>query len=263
MGRMSRCNGISPSIRRTDFVLAFPAPCLVMCDRFACPISPEVIARLFKTTGSPADVAASWNVAPGQKAMVVRCHPKGAGRHLDVLTWGLVPHATRHLERARKPINARAETVAVAPVFRDAFSHRRCLVPAQVFYEWQTLEKAPKQPFAIARRDGNPLALAGIWQDWRGSGENQWAVVSSFAIIVIDANDDLAAIHQRMPVIVEPEDWPLWLGETEGDARHLLAPAATGILRIWPIGPRVNQPENDDAEVLDSLPHHATDSARS
>ena len=148
---------------------------------------------------------------------------------------------------ARRPINARAETVATSPMFRDAFARRRALIPAQAFYEWQCTENAPKQPYAIARRDGETLAFAGVWDGWRTpAGE----VLRSFAIVVTATNATMAPIHDRMPVIVAPPDWPLWLGETEGDAASLLHPAAEHTLRIWPVSTRVNRPANNAADLL-------------
>ena len=125
-----------------------------MCGRYASFLPPEAIARLFHTAGALPNVAPSWNVAPSQQGMAVRRHPETGERHLDLLTWGLVPHWTKDLRAARRPINARAETVETSPMFRDAFARRRALLPAQAFYEWQRTETAPKQPYAIARRDG-------------------------------------------------------------------------------------------------------------
>jgi putative SOS response-associated peptidase YedK len=136
-------------------------------------------------------------------------------------------------------------------MFRDAFAHRRALIPAQAFYEWQRTENAPKQPYAIARRDGETLAFAGLWEGWR-SPEGE--VLRSFAIIVTAANATMAQIHDRMPVIVERPDWPLWLGETEGDAASLLHPAAEDTLRVWPVSTRVNRTANNDADLLAPLP---------
>jgi putative SOS response-associated peptidase YedK len=183
--------------------------------------------------------------------MVVRRHPETGERHLDLLTWGLVPHWTKDLRAARRPINARAETVATSPMFRDAFARRRALIPAQAFYEWQRTENGSKQPYAIARRDSETLAFAGVWEGWR-SPEGE--VLRSFAIIVTAANATMAPIHDRMPVIVEPPDWPLWLGETEGEAASLLHPAAEDTLRVWPVSTRVNRPASDDADLLAPLP---------
>ena len=221
-----------------------------MCGRFASTTPPEAVARRFKTTGQVSNAAPSWNVAPSQPAMVVRRHPETGERRLDLLAWGLVPHWTKDLAKARKPINARAETVATSPMFREAFQRRRCIVPADAFYEWQAQESGPKQPYAIARRDGEMLAFAGIWEGWRGpAGE----ILRTFSIIVTAANEDLAPIHDRMPVILEQRDWPAWLGDQEADPAELLRPAEAGTVRIWPVSARVNKPANNDAALLEPI----------
>lgn len=219
-----------------------------MCGRYASTSPPEFIARLFGTEGPVPNVPASWNVAPRHDAMVVRRHPQTGERRLDLLNWGLVPHWTRDLEQARRPINARAETVATTPMFRDGFRHRRCLVPADAFYEWQVIGDGSKQPYAVAQMDEVPMAFAGLWEGWRGA---DGTVVRSFAIIVTAANADMAPIHERMPVIIEPPDWPVWLGEREGVPANLLRPAAEGVLRLWPVSRRVNRPANNDAALLE------------
>ena len=221
-----------------------------MCGRFASALPPEMIARIFRTRGVLPNAGPSWNIAPSNQAMVVRRHPEAGERRLDLLTWGFLPHWTKDLRNSRQPINARAETVATSRMFRDAFARRRGLVPADAFYEWQKRDGAPKQPYAIARADGRPLALAGIWEGWRGPGHE---IIRSFAIIVTEANAEMAPIHDRMPVIIEEADWPAWLGETEADATELLRPAAAGVLRIWPVSTRVNRPANNDEQVLEPV----------
>ncbi len=217
-----------------------------MCGRYASHLPAAAIARLFHTTGSPPNVAPSWNVVPTQSAPVVRRHPETGERRLDLLSWGFLPHWTKDAKAARRPINARAETGTTAPRWRDAFARRRCLVPADAFYEWQA-GPAGKQPFAIARRDGDPMAFAGLWDGWR-SPEGE--VVRSFAIITTAGNATMAPIHDRMPVILEPSDWPAWLGEAEGDPAALLRPAADDVLRVWPVARAVNSPRNNGADLL-------------
>jgi putative SOS response-associated peptidase YedK len=125
----------------------------------------------------------------------------------------LVPHFTKDLKTARRPINARAETVASSGMFRGALAARRCLVPADAFYEWKAVADG-KQPYAIARADGSPLAFARLWEGWRSpDGET----LRTFTIITTSANAEMAQLHDRMPVALEPIDWPHWLGETESD----------------------------------------------
>jgi putative SOS response-associated peptidase YedK len=137
-----------------------------MCGRYASFLPPELIARLFGTRNSLPNLKPTWNMAPTMDAPVVRRHPETGERHLDALTWGFIPATTKTLKEARRPINARAETVVTSGMFGHAFAKRRCIVPAQAFYEWQA-GVSGKTPYAIARVDGDPLAFAGIWEGWR------------------------------------------------------------------------------------------------
>ncbi len=217
-----------------------------MCGRYASFLPPDAMARLFATANPVPNHAASWNVAPRQEALVVRRHPENGARQLGLLSWGLVPHWTKDLSQARRPINARGETAAVTPMFRDAFAARRCIVPADAFYEW-TRNGAERQPYAVARRDGAPMAFAGLWEGWRGPDET---VLRSFTIVTTAASALLAPVHERMPVILEREDWPLWLGEEPGEPASLLRPAAETVLRTWPVARLVNNVRNDGPELL-------------
>jgi putative SOS response-associated peptidase YedK len=228
-----------------------------MCGRFASTLSADLIRRLFETEDKAPNLPPSWNIAPSQDALVVRRHPTTGIRRLDALRWGLLPHFTKQLKGAPKPINARAETVASSGLFRGAFAARRCLIPADAFYEWQKTVSG-KQPYAIARQDGAPLALGGIWEGWRSeAGE----VVRSFAIITTAANAEMQPLHDRMPLVLERPDWPLWLGETAGEAASLLRPAADGTLTLWPVSARLNSPKNNDARLL--VPIESSDLATS
>jgi hypothetical protein len=132
-----------------------------MCGLYASFLPAEAMARIFGTTNPLQNLAPSWNVAPTQDAAVVRGHPQTGERHLDLLTWGLLPYWTKELSRARRPINARSETAATSGMFKDALARRRCLVPADAFYEWKVVEGG-KQPCAIARQDGQPMAFGGL-----------------------------------------------------------------------------------------------------
>jgi putative SOS response-associated peptidase YedK len=220
-----------------------------MCGRFASFLPPEAMRAIFRTVNDTPNFAPTWNLAPSREAPVVRRHPETGERRLDLLRWGLLPHFTRDPGTARKPINARAETAGTSGMFRGALAARRCLVPADAFYEWRAGPDG-KQPHAIARRDGAPLALAGLWEGWRGpDGET----VRTFAILTTSANPVMAALHDRMPVIVEAADWPVWLGEAPGDAAALLRPAAAGVLRLWPVSRAVNNVRNDGPDLLDPL----------
>ena len=216
-----------------------------MCGRYAQFRSIEAVRAFFGTSGPPPNHPPSWNVAPTQTAPVVRRHPETSERRLDLLRWGLLPGWVRDPKGTRQPINARAETVSRSPMFRKAFAERRCLVPADAFYEWKA-EPGGKQPFAIARRDGEMLAFAGLWEHWRGEGDE---VVRSFAILTTEANAPMRRVHDRMPVILAPADWSAWL---EGpDPGGLLRPAPDEVLRLWPVSRAVNAPRNNGPDLLE------------
>jgi putative SOS response-associated peptidase YedK len=216
-----------------------------MCGRYASFLPAEALRALFQTDNPTPNWEPTWNMAPTRDAPVVRLHPETHARHLDLLRWGLVPHWAKDPKSVRQPINARAETVATSQMFRDALARRRCLVPADAFYEWQTTETG-KQPYAIARTDGQPMVFAGLWEGWRGT---DGTVMRTFTIVTTNANTVLRPLHERMPVILEPVDWPAWLGETVGDPASLLRPSSTE-LRVWRIGKAVNNVRNDSAGLL-------------
>jgi putative SOS response-associated peptidase YedK len=219
-----------------------------MCGRYASFIAADRLHRLFRTVNPTPNLQPTWNMAPTRDAPVVRLHPETRQRHLDLLRWGLVPHWARDPKATRQPINARAETLATSPMFRDALARRRCLVPADAFYEWQAAEGG-KLPWAIARADGAPLVFAGLWEGWRGA---DGTVMRTFTIVTTQANDALRRLHERMPVVLEHGAWPLWLGETEGAAGDLLRPSAVEF-RIWRVGTAVNNVRNDRAELLEPV----------
>ena len=219
-----------------------------MCGRYASLLPPEAMRRMFRTVNPAPNFAQHWNVAPSMLAPVVRLHPETCARHLDLLTWGLVPHGAKDPKATRQPINARSETVATTPMFRDAFARRHCLVPAAAFYEWQAAE-GQKHPWAIARVDDAPLAFAGLWEGWRGG---DGTVIRSFTILTTTANDALRPLHTRTPVVLEAVDWPLWLGETSGDAAALLRPSVAAF-RVWRVSTAVNNFRNDGAQLLEPV----------
>ncbi len=217
-----------------------------MCGRYVSFLPPEAIARLFGTANPLPNLKPTWNMAPTMAAPVIRRHPETGERHLDPLTWGFVPAFTKTLKEAHKPINARSETVATSGMFRAAFAKRRCIVPASAFYEWRA-DPGGKTPFAIARADGDPMAFAGIWEGWRSP---EGDILRSFAILTTTANHQMAALHERMPVVLERRDWPAWLGEADGDPAALLCPLSDGVLKLWPVDKRVGNVRNDGPELL-------------
>ncbi len=217
-----------------------------MCGRFVFHRPIDEIRALFGAVNPPPNVPPTWNMAPTRPAPVVRRHPQTGARHLDLLRWGLLPHWAKD-PRMRQPINARSETAATSAMFRDPLARRRCIVPADAFYEWQTTGTT-KTPHAIARADGTMLAFAGLWDGWRGpEGE----IVRSFTILTTDAAPALRFLHERMPVILEPADWPVWLGEDDGDFAALMHTSDTP-LRIWAVSTRVNSVRNDGPELLEA-----------
>jgi len=217
-----------------------------MCGRFASTLPLEQLAHLFAITGPRPDTTPNWNLAPTQSAVAVRRHPETGDRVLSLLTWGLLPSFTKDPAKAARPINARAETVATSAMFRDAFARRRCLIPADAYYEWQTMD-GKKQPYAIARTDGAPCALGGLWE---GHRDASGAITRSFAIITVAANTALAHLHARMPLVLASHDWPAWLGETNADPAGLLYAAPDTALKAWRVSTAVNSPKNNGPELL-------------
>jgi putative SOS response-associated peptidase YedK len=220
-----------------------------MCGRFAAQLASEFIRRLFATSGDLPNIGPNWNVAPTQLAMVIRRHPESGERHLDVLRWGLVPHFTKDLKALKRPINARSKTAPGSGMFLFALAARRCLVPADAFYEWKAMADG-KLPYAIARLNTEPLAFAGLWEGRRDpAGET----LRTFTILTTAANDDMAQLHERMPVILELADWPMWLGEEDGDHKALMRPAKSGVVRLLPVSRAMNSLRNNGAELLDCI----------
>ena len=222
-----------------------------MCGRFASQLPPELVARLFRTTNPTPNVAPNWNTAPSQNTLVVRRHPETGERHLDALKWGFLPYWSKELAKARKPINARSETAATSGTFRAALKSRRAIVPCDAFYEWQTMSGGAKEPFAIARQDGSPLALAGFWESYK---DQQGEITRTFAIMTTVANATMSFLHDRMPVILEADCWPTWLDGPDEDAMSLMRPAADTVLRLWPVSTQVNSVRNNGAHLLDRVP---------
>ncbi|MBX6375963.1 MAG: SOS response-associated peptidase [Acetobacteraceae bacterium] len=232
-----------------------------MCGRYFLQRGPASIATHFETVSPLPNFPATWNLAPTQDGLVVRRHPETGARHLDALRWGLVPRWAKDPSVGARMINARAESLAERPAFREAYRKRRCLVPADGFYEWQAGSgggSAPKQPYAVALADGAPMALAGLWEGWRAP---DGTILRSFTIVTTEANAKLAALHPRMPAILPREAWPLWLGEeaaTDEDEtallRALLRPCPDEWLAVWPVSPRVNRVAENDAALLARAP---------
>jgi putative SOS response-associated peptidase YedK len=169
--------------------------------------------------------------SPGRPGHVIRLHPTTRERNLDLLQWGLLPHATENLDSALRPIHARAETVAEHPLFADAFRRRRAIVPAAEYYQEQTIGETGER-YAISRRDGQPMAIAGLWEAFRyKNGE----ILRTYCIITIGAAGAVEEIHDRMPLVLDEPDWAVWLGEVPGDPAALLRAPADDVLVLRPM----------------------------
>jgi putative SOS response-associated peptidase YedK len=214
-----------------------------MCGRYSITTNHEAIKRLFQVSGGANWWRPRYNVAPTQDAPVIRLNDAGQ-RELVQLRWGLVPHWAKDLKIGYKTINARAETVARSPAFQDAFRSRRCLVLTDGFYEWQP-QGDTKQPFRIVMKHREPFALAGLWERW-GPRENP---TETFTIIVTEANELCAAIHNRMPVVIDRADYDSWL-RAEAGGENLLRPYPADRMEAYPVSTRVNSHRNDDEDVI-------------
>jgi putative SOS response-associated peptidase YedK len=208
------------------------------------------------------NVPANWNAAPTEDLPVVRYDAKAGERSLDMLRWGLVPYWAKDIKIGFSTINAKAESIETKPAFREAFRRRRCLVAIDSFYEWQKRggdelggdKRGDKQPYAVALAEGRLMALAGLWENWR-SPDGEW--LRSCTIVTTAANDLLAPLHDRMPVILDRPAWPAWLGEAAADAERLkalLVPYPAERMVIWPVSKRVGNVKNKDPGLVEPVP---------
>ena len=224
-----------------------------MCGRFVQLTPPAALAALFGVDPAHAplpNVPPRYNAAPTQDLMVVRRNPETGRRHLDLLRWGLVPSFARDTSGGGRLINARSETVAEKPTFRPAWrAQRRCIVPADAFYEWKAVDKR-RQPFLISREDGQPVAFAGLWDGWKDPATGQW--LRTFTILTCVATERLRVLHERMPVILAEPDIKAWLeGE---DGATLMRPFPGEALQLLPVSSEVNAVRNEGPQLLSPLP---------
>ncbi|XSG85033.1 MAG: SOS response-associated peptidase [Methylohalobius sp. ZOD2] len=221
-----------------------------MCGRYFLTVSGEEIRRRFGCVNA-IEWPPRYNIAPSQPIpMAIAPDDRARGRRLTFARWGLIPFWSRDESIGRRLINARAETLAERPAFREALRCRRCLIPAEGFYEWQRTERR-KQAYAIRRRDGDLIAFAGLWESWRHprSGEE----IVSCVIITTAANRTISPLHRRMPAILEENAWDAWLDPTDTTTQDLLAPCGDAILEIQPVSAYINNPRHDDPRCLDPL----------
>jgi putative SOS response-associated peptidase YedK len=201
-------------------------------------------------------LAPSYNIAPQTFQPVVRLAEETRQRVLTVMRWGLIPYWAKDAKVGFSTINAKAETITTSAVFRDAMKRRRCLVLADLFYEWQKTDPKGKQPYAIALKNDDLFAFAGLWERWKDRSRGE--VLETFSIITTDPNELLSnlSIHDRMPVILRPGDYERWLdpGDTERPPIDLLRPYDAELMRVWKVGPEVGNVKNDRPELCEPLP---------
>ena len=191
-----------------------------------------------------------WNGAPSQEFLVIRQNHHTGERSLDLLKWGLIPYWCKDPKGGRKPINAKSETAARLPTFREAYRSRRCILPVDGFYEWKAT-KHGKQPYAIAMKDRSPFGIAALWENWKDPSTGDW--VRTFTALTTPANELVARIHDRMPAILRAADYEPWLSADPDPPPDLLAPFPAEQMVMWPISKRVNSPINDDEQLLDQI----------
>jgi putative SOS response-associated peptidase YedK len=247
-----------------------------VCGRYAASANPDDLVAEFEVerVDEPERMQPDWNVAPTKDVPAVltrrdRSEPEDVEplRLLRPVRWGLVPSWAKDPSIGSRMINARMETVAQKPAFRRAFAKRRCLLPADGYYEWYAAESGPKQPFFISGRDGHPLAMAGIYEFWRDPAadpESPDVWLWSCAVLTTTAEDEVGRIHDRMPLLVPRERWGEWLdpsNDDTGSAVDLLVPAAPGGLAAWPVSRKVNNVRNSGPELVEPLPPEGVPSA--
>ncbi len=246
-----------------------------MCGRFVTASSPQLLVDRFHVDDDQVgDREPDYNVTPRAIVPVVRertprrtegVEPGPASRVLSPLRWGLVPSWAESPAIGDRTINARAETVATTNSYQAAFRKRRCIVPADAFYEWLKIDngtkKPTRQPWVVRRRDGEPLAFAGLWEIWRDDAiadrDDPSAWLRTFTIITTRANDLLSRVHDRMPVVLDESAWDTWLDPAFGDIgalQGMLTTAPEEWFETYEVSPRVNSPQHNDARLLDPIP---------
>ncbi len=224
-----------------------------MCGRYTLTSAPEAVRALFDYVEQP-NFPARFNVAPTQPIPIVRL--VNGKREFALVRWGLLPSWVKDPKAFSLLINARGETAAEKPAFRAAMKRRRCLIPADGFYEWMATG-ARKQPYFIHAKSGAPLAFAGLWETWSGPNGEE---LDSAAIVTTDANSTLRDLHDRMPVIVPPEAFDIWLGRASDEGKDdlaaaaaLIAPAPDDLLEAYPVSLDVNRVANDNPKLIEEV----------
>jgi putative SOS response-associated peptidase YedK len=218
-----------------------------MCGRYRLSRRKQILEEQFSAVSDDAEWSPRYNIAPAQFVPVVRQNPRSASRELSLLRWGLVPSWAKDSSKSAAIINARSETAASKPSFCDALQFRRCLIPADGFYEWQKVGTA-KQPYCFEVNRGELFSFAGLWETWN---DPSGRVLETCSILTTTPNAVTAPVHDRMPAILDPQCYDLWLDPGTTDATvisELLKPFDARLMRCFPVSSRVNRPANDDAE---------------
>ena len=217
-----------------------------MCGRYAITTAPEAMRRLFMYREMP-DFPPRYNVAPSQPVPVVRLWE--GERQFALMRWGLIPGFVKDPRTISLLFNARGETVNDRPAFKNAMRRRRCLIPADGFYEWKR-DGSSNRPYFVRRKGGGPLAFAGLWETWIGPNGEE---LDTAAIVTTDASAPIRAIHHRMPAILEPAAWDMWLDTARVDERMaaaLIAPASDDLLEVYEVSPAVNRASHDGPALI-------------
>jgi putative SOS response-associated peptidase YedK len=220
-----------------------------MCGRFTLALDPGELLEGFPAYDIPEEgITPRYNIAPSQPIAVI---PNRANPKLDFFIWGLIPSWAKDPQMGNRMINARSETLAEKPAFRNAFRRRRCLIPADGFYEWQPIPgKKSKQPMYIHLKDHKAFAFAGLWEIWMAPDGSE---ILSATIITTSANEFMKPIHDRMPLILQPKDYEEWLDPKERSAEslaHLLSQYQSDALVAYPVSQTVNSPQVDSPECI-------------
>lgn len=218
-----------------------------MCGRYRLSRRKQIVEEYFGSPSDEQDWVPRFNIAPAQSVPVIRQHPKEPIRKLSLMKWGIVPSWAKDPSVAASMINARSETAFTKPAFRDALKSRRCIIPADGFYEWLRTAKA-KQPYCFEVNDGELFAFAGLWDGWKDPNGN-W--IRTCSILTTTPNAVTSAVHDRMPVILNPDNYDLWLDpgmQNVSEASELLMPFDPRRMRCYPVSTRINHVANDDEE---------------
>jgi len=229
-----------------------------VCGRFTSRTPAADLAEWFGVDEVVApDLGQRFNVAPTDEVYAVAESSRDDSRRLGTFRWGLIPFWSKDAKGGAKMINARAESLLDKPAFKRSFERRRCIVPADGFYEWEKIDAKTKQPWFITRADGKPMAFAGLWESWRPNKGSDEGKIRSCTIITGEPNEKVARLHDRMPVMLPPESWDAWLDPDNADLgalAGLLVPVAADELDLFPVSKAVNDVRNDGEELIRRIP---------